>query len=90
MQVGAHIIVRGSVQGVGFRYFVHGKASKLGLAGYVSNLYDGSVEILVEGERSLIEELIHDVKVGPRAGYVTDVKIQWKEPEEQYKEFIIR
>lgn len=89
MVVGAHIIVRGMVQGVGFRYFVYHHALKLGLIGHVSNLYNGDVEILAEGERSVVEELIKVVKVGPRAAQVTDVKIEWKEPQHQYKQFEI-
>lgn len=89
MEVGAHIIVRGMVQGVGFRYFVYHHALKLGLIGYASNLYNGDVEILAEGERSLIEELIKVVKIGPRAAQVTDVKIEWREPQHQHKRFEI-
>ena len=90
MEVSAHIIVNGLVQGVGFRYFVFGRAKKLGLTGYVCNLYDGSVEILAEGNRSLVEELIREIKIGPRAARVTDVKIQWNDPEKKYKEFIVK
>src|SRR6266850_6133424 len=56
MTVGASIIVEGMVQGVGFRYFVYTKASRLGLTGFVRNLASDAVEIEVEGDRSLIEE----------------------------------
>ncbi|MBI4548469.1 MAG: acylphosphatase [Ignavibacteriae bacterium] len=90
MEVGAHIVVGGMVQGVGFRYFVYHRATRLGLRGYVSNLYNGDVEIHVEGDRSLIEELIKEVKVGPRAARVSDVKVEWKQPESVFKSFDIR
>jgi acylphosphatase len=90
MEAGAHIIVIGMVQGVGFRYFVYARAKNLGLTGSVRNLYDGSVEILVEGERSLVEELIRGVKVGPRAAHVSDLKIHWNESRRQYAEFIVK
>ena len=90
MEVGAHIIVSGMVQGVGFRYFVYHRATRFGLKGYVDNLYNGDVEIEVEGERSLIEEIIKEMKVGPRAAHVTDVKIEWKNSESKYKRFDIR
>lgn len=90
MEVGAHILVSGLVQGVGFRYFVFGRARKLGLAGYVCNLFNGSVEIFAEGDRSLIEELIREVKVGPRAAQVTDLKIHWQEPQHQFQEFTVK
>ena len=49
-----HIIFYGRVQGVGFRYYAVQKANQLGLTGWVKNLYDGSVEMEVEGEEPLI------------------------------------
>jgi acylphosphatase len=89
MEVGAYILVSGMVQGVGFRFFVYNRATRLGLTGYVRNLYNGNVEIFVEGERSLVEELIKEVKVGPRAAHVSDVKIEWKNCEHKYDNFTI-
>lgn len=74
-----HIIVEGLVQGVGFRWFVYRKAEVLGLTGWVRNLYNGSVEIEAEGDRSLLEELIKEVKVGPRSARVTNLTIEWKD-----------
>ena len=50
-----HIIFYGRVQGVGFRYYAVQKANQLGLTGWVKNLYDGSVEMEVEGEEPLID-----------------------------------
>ncbi len=90
MDVSARIVVRGLVQGVGFRYFVLRHASKLGLRGYVQNLYNNDVEIEVEGNRSLVEELIKEVKVGPRSAQVTDLKVEWKNPDQQFRGFEIR
>ena len=90
MEVGAHILVRGMVQGVGFRYFVYRKAIELGVRGYACNRGDGSVEIEAVADRSLVEELIREVTVGPRAARVTDVQVEWKQPVQQYHEFEIR
>jgi acylphosphatase len=90
MQVGVHIIVQGMVQGVGFRYFVWRQATKLSLSGFVCNLYDGDVEIEAYGDRSLLEELIKEVKVGPRSAYVKDLRIEWKEFQERYIGFEVR
>jgi acylphosphatase len=90
MSIAAFIRVQGLVQAVGFRYFVHRVAARLQLRGYVKNAYDGSVEIEVEGDRSLIEELIKDVSVGPRAAHVTDVSVTWKEPQNRFYHFDIR
>lgn len=53
-----HIIFYGRVQGVGFRYYSVNKARQLGLTGWVKNLYDGSVEMEVQGEEVKIDELI--------------------------------
>ena len=53
-----HIVFYGRVQGVGFRYYSVNKARQLGLTGWVRNLYDGSVEMEVQGEEPKIDELI--------------------------------
>lgn len=53
-----HIIFYGSVQGVGFRYFAVYRARQLNLTGWVRNLYNGSVEMEVQGKEERIEELI--------------------------------
>lgn len=90
MESCAHMVVKGLVQGVGFRYYVHRYASNLGLNGFAKNLYDGSVEIEVEGERSSIEELVKLVKVGPRSAQVTDVRIEWKAIEHRFTHFEMR
>lgn len=90
MKTGAHIVVRGMVQGVGFRYFVLDRATRLRLKGFVRNNYGGNVEITVEGNRSLIEELIKEVKVGPRLAHVADMKVQWEDLQIHYETFEIR
>ena len=90
MEVCVHMIVRGMVQGVGFRYFVHRRAERLKLTGFVKNLFDGSVEIEAVGDRSLLEELIREVKIGPRSAQMTDLRIDWCEPKHSYTYFEIR
>ena len=57
-KVRKHIFFYGRVQGVGFRYYAVQKAKQLGLTGWVKNLYDGSVEMEVEGQEELIDQLI--------------------------------
>lgn len=89
MKAGAHIIVKGLVQGVGFRWFVEREANELGLAGYVKNLFNGDVEVEVEGERGLIEELIKRLRVGNRSSHVTDVQVSWLEYENKFDRFRI-
>ncbi|MEW6049636.1 MAG: acylphosphatase [Candidatus Zixiibacteriota bacterium] len=75
--VGAEIRVRGQVQGVGYRHFVWTRANEIGLTGRVRNLSDGSVSIMAEGDRTLIETLIQELKVGPYSAIVSDVNVRW-------------
>ena len=90
MQVCAHIILDGLVQGVGFRYYVHRNASGLGLTGFASNRMDGKVEIEVEGDRSAIEELIKLARIGPRSAHVTNCSVEWKDFQSRFSHFEIR
>ena len=57
-KVRKHTFFYGRVQGVGFRYYAVQKANQLGLTDWVKNLYDGSVEMEVEGQEELIDQLI--------------------------------
>jgi acylphosphatase len=82
MDASVHIIVEGLVQGVGYRWFVARRAETLGIRGFARNLYDGTVEVRASGDRSLLEELIRDLKVGPRSAHVTNLKIEWDSPGE--------
>lgn len=57
--------VRGRVQGVGFRYFVHTAALRHGLCGYAQNLPDGRVEFLLQGEADAIDQVVELIRSGP-------------------------
>ncbi|TMC38645.1 MAG: acylphosphatase [Chloroflexi bacterium] len=72
-----HATVHGDVQGVGFRYFVQRKARDLGLAGWVRNNADGTVELVAEGARDKLEDLRRAVEDGPRTAQVDRVDVQW-------------
>ena len=67
-------IVRGRVQGVGFRWFVEREAHVLGIAGWVRNNVDGSVEVLAMGSREQLVGLRSRLREGPRAARVDDVE----------------
>jgi acylphosphatase len=69
-----HAVVRGRVQGVGFRYFVLQHARALGLTGHTRNLDDGSVEVYAEGARPALEALRRELRRGPSAASVTQVE----------------
>jgi acylphosphatase len=67
-------VVRGRVQGVGFRWFVEREAHILGIAGWVRNNADGSVEVMAQGSRDQILGLRSRLREGPRAARVDAVE----------------
>lgn len=69
-----HLRLRGRVQGVGFRWFVRVHARRLGLAGYVANLQDGSVEVAASGQREKLDELSRVVRQGPDGAEISKVE----------------
>src|SRR6266700_1634333 len=68
-------LVRGRVQGVGFRWFVEREAHILGIAGWVRNNHDGSVEVLAQGTRDQLSGLHGRLREGPRAARVVAVEV---------------
>lgn len=85
-----HAYVRGRVQGVGFRYFVVEKARSLGLHGYARNESDGSVEVLAQGPRPALEQLLALLRRGPSAAHVSEVRTTWRKPTEHISGFHVR
>ncbi len=75
------VAVRGHVQGVFFRETTRRRARSEGLAGWVSNLPDGTVEAVFEGERGAVERLVAFVREGPRGARVDWVDVVSEEPE---------
>ena len=88
-QAAIHAIVYGLVQGVNYRYFVQRNAESLGLAGYVCNCDDGSVEVVAEGEKGKLQQLISRLEVGPRAARVERVDVSWVGYSRKYSGFDI-
>lgn len=64
------LIVRGRVQGVGFRYTAREAASECGVAGWVRNLPDGSVEIVAQGSQDAVTRMRQWARRGPRSAVV--------------------
>jgi acylphosphatase len=73
-------LVRGRVQGVGFRWFVEREAHILGVAGWVRNNHDGSVEVLAQGTRDQLSGLHGRLREGPRAARVDAVEVSDASP----------
>ena len=89
MESRAHITISGNVQGVGFRFFTSKQAQSLNLVGTVKNMPNGSVDILVEGDKSTIQTFIDHVRQGPRLADVNSVDIEWQEPQNEFNRFQI-
>jgi acylphosphatase len=75
------IRVSGRVQGVGFRYALRDEAQRLGLAGWVRNRADGSVEALLQGGAQAVEALVRWARRGPRAARVETLAETAPEPQ---------
>ncbi|MDP8240807.1 MAG: acylphosphatase [Candidatus Hatepunaea meridiana] len=85
----AHILVKGLVQGVNFRWFIRREAEQLGLVGTVKNLWDERVEIVVEGERNIIEDLVKIFSIGNGISRVDSCDIKWIESKSKFNDFNI-
>ncbi|GCE25293.1 hypothetical protein KDA_07770 [Dictyobacter alpinus] len=83
-------MVVGLVQGVGFRYFVVQRAHALGIHGYVRNDSNGDVEVVAQGTRSALEQLLALLRQGPSAAQVQDVQATWRQPTEHVSGFHTR
>lgn len=90
MKIRCHVFVSGLVQGVFFRSTTEEIANLLGLKGWVKNTKDGKVELLIEGEKEKIEEMIKWLHKGPPLARVEKVDIEWQEFKGEFNEFKIR
>jgi len=72
-----HAVIKGRVQGVGFRAFVLEQALRLNLTGWVRNTWDGNVEVVAEGERPSLETLVSLLDPGPRGSFVESLNPEW-------------
>lgn len=84
----AHIIYSGTVQGVGFRYTIQKYALKFNLLGWVKNLPNGSVEVLIEGSKDDIELLCNSVEEF-FSGYIKNKEIAFSDRVGKYHSFEI-
>jgi acylphosphatase len=85
-----HAIVRGLVQGVNFRAGTVARARQLRLAGWVRNRDDGSVEVLAEGPRPALEQLLAFLRRGPVGARVTEVQPTWQPAGQGLRGFEVR
>jgi acylphosphatase len=74
------IVVEGQVQGVWFRASAEREAARLGIAGSAGNRYDGSVELVAEGDADAVERFIAWARLGPPRAVVTNLYVTDEEP----------
>jgi acylphosphatase len=88
-EIRAHVIVRGGVQGVFYRYTAREVAHSLGVVGWVRNRPDGMVEAVFEGKRDRVEKIIEWCRKGPPGAYVQGVDVHWEEYLGEFEHFAI-
>jgi acylphosphatase len=85
-----HAYIYGEVQGVGYRAFVRRYARTLGVLGYARNLHDGSVEVVAEGPRQMLESFLEILRRGSPSGHVDRVESLWETATGEYSTFLIQ
>ena len=88
-QVRAKVIIRGRVQGGGYRYNTQKEAQKLNLTGWCRNNPDASVGALFEGERKTIEAMLRWCWQGPLMARVDDIQVTWTDASGEFSSFNI-
>jgi acylphosphatase len=85
-----HANVFGRVQGVSFRYYTARQADALELTGWVANRYDGSVEVVAEGDKAALQRLLVFLHRGPSSARVDRVQADWGKGTGEFDRFRVR
>jgi acylphosphatase len=85
-----HVIVKGRVQGVGFRYFTQAAAHRQGIKGWVRNVANGDVEARATGPRPVLEVWLEELRKGPPLSRVDQLDVNWDEQPGDFLGFEIR
>lgn len=83
------IKVYGDVQGVGFRWTAREMARSTKLTGYARNVLDGTLEILAQGPKEVLEKYVAWIKIGPSLARVDKIETEFREPKDAYSDFEI-
>lgn len=83
-----HVLIEGSVQGIGFRQFIKYKAKKLNVKGWVKNLPDGRVEAILQGRTEDVDKLVLLCRKGPFLAEVKSLEAE-KLPDKEFDSFDI-
>lgn len=84
-----HAIIRGRVQGVGFRWTVVDYAERYHLTGTTKNLSDGTVEVYAQGPKEALQEFLHVLREDPGLAKIDSVKSEFRETNHSYQGFRI-
>lgn len=90
IQIRRHLLIRGQVQGVCFRYYTRRTALKEGVTGWVRNLPDGRVEVIVEGDEQAVAATIAWCRQGPEIAQVDQIDILEQDASGEFADFSIR
>lgn len=90
MKKQVHVWYSGRVQGVGFRFTVEETARRLGLVGWVKNLRDGRVEVVVEADETKLQRFLDEIRGGPMKNFIRDAEVSWRSASDTFDEFEIR
>lgn len=85
-----HAVIKGTVQGVGYRYFAVMRAGGLDITGYARNIPGGDVEVVAEGEEENLEKFLELLRRGPSGAYVRDAVVAWLPATGEFYDFAIR
>jgi len=85
-----HIFYSGKVQGVGFRMTAEETAQEFGVVGWVKNLRNGQVELVAEGEQTVLERFLEALRQGSMKNFISQVDVTWSNASETFDEFSIR
>lgn len=83
-------IVKGRIQGVGYRANTHQKATQLGITGYIRNTSGNEVELVAEGAEENLKELVEFLKVGPSGAEIEEFNFDWQDATGEFIRFAIK
>jgi acylphosphatase len=88
--IAKHVLIRGRVQGVGFRFALVDAAREAGVVGWVRNRYDGAVEVFMQGDASGAARIVDWCRRGPPGARVTDIEVDDAPLDPTLRDFVQR
>lgn len=85
-----YAIIKGKVQGVGYRAYVEGAANELKLSGYARNMPDRTVEVVAQGDQQVLKEFVEYLNEGSLLANVETVEVEWRSVKREYDDFSLR